>query len=90
MEEKSITIFQRVKALTVRNTVKSARSRTDKLREELAEAESVEQLFESMFVEYNDLLEEVDKATQSMNRATTKIRKTVKDRKAQLAALLEE
>ena len=56
-----ITIFQRVsQALSVHKTVKSARTRSAKLREELEEAESVEQLIESLFMIIDEMLEEVE------------------------------
>ena len=89
MEE--ISLFQRVsKAISVRKTVKSARLRSAKLREELEEAESVEQLIESLFSAYDEMLEEVEKAGLSMQRATTKMRNIARERKAQLHGLLNE
>lgn len=91
MEEKGITLFRRVtQALSVRKTVKSARSRSDKLREELEEAVSVEQLIEGLFMFIDEILEEVEKAGISQQRATTRMRNIAKERKAQLEALLKE
>ena len=91
MEEKGITLFQHVKqALSVGKTVKSARSRSDKARQELAEAESVEQLIEGLFMFIDEILEEVEKAGISQQRATTRMRNIAKERKAQLESLLKE
>jgi len=91
VEEKGITLFRRVtQALSVRKTVKSARSRSDKLREELEEAVSVEQLIEGLFMFIDEILEEVEKAGISQQRATTRMRNIAKERKAQLEALLKE
>ena len=90
-EEKGITLFQHVKqVLSVRKTVKSARSRSDRIREELEEAESVEQLIEGLFMFIDEILEEVEKAGISQQRATTRMRNIAKERKAQLESLLKE
>ena len=91
MEQKSLSILQRVtQAISVKKTVKSARLRSAKLREELEEAESVEQLIESLFMVIDEMLEEVEKAGLSMQRATTKMRNIAKERKEQLHSLFSE
>ncbi len=74
----------------MRRTVKGVQSRSAKLREELAEAESVEQLVQSLFEIIDEMLDEMDRAAQSTQRANTKMRNIIKDRKAQLVALLSE
>ncbi len=77
-------------AISVRRTVKGVRARSAQLREELAEAESVEQLVESLFMVIDELLEEVEKAGLSVQRATTKMRNLAKERKAQLHEMLSD
>ena len=90
-EEKHLSIIQRVSNLiSVKRTVQGAKSRSAKLREELAEAESVEDLIESLFNVIEEMLEEVEKAGIAQQRATTKMRNIAKDRKAQLRDLLSE
>lgn len=90
-KETGLSIIQRVsQALSVGKTVQGVRKRSARLREELEEAESVEQLIESLFAAYDEMLEEVEKAGLSMQRATTKMRNIAKERKAQLHGLLKE
>ena len=91
MEEKSLSVIQRVTNLiSVKRTVKSARTRSSRLREELEEAESVEQLIESLFNIIEEMLEEVEKAGIAQQKAITRMRNIAKERKAQLAELLNE
>ncbi len=91
MEEKSLSVIQRVTNLiSVKRTVKSARTRSSRLREELEEAESVEQLIESLFNIIDEMLAEVEKAGIAQQKAITRMRNIAKERKAQLAELLNE
>ncbi len=91
MQETGLSIFKRVtRAITVRKTVEGVRDRTSKLRDELAEAESVEELIRGLITELDETLDEVEKAGLSMQRATTKMRNMAKARKAELQALLSE
>ena len=89
--EDSLSVIQRVaNFISVRKTVKSTQTRSARLREELEEAESVEQLIESLFVAYDEMLNEVEKASQSIQRANTKMRNISRERKSQLETLLKE
>ena len=90
-EEKRLSVIQRVSDLiSIRKTVRGAQARTARLREELQEAESIEQLIESLFIAYDEMLDEVEKSSQSMQRANTKMRNIARERKTQLQALLKE
>ena len=88
---KNLPILQRLSsALSPRKAIKGAQSRSAKLREELAEAESVEDLIERLFADNLEILDEVEKAAVTMQRAITKMRNLAKARKAELEALLSE
>ena len=91
MQETGLAILKKVRgAISIRKTVTGARSRSAKLREELAEAESVEELIEGLFNVIDEMLEEVEKAGIVQQRAITKMRNIGKERKAQLQELLSE
>ncbi len=91
MQETGLAILKRVRgAISIKKTVTGVQSRSAKLREELAEAESVEDLIRGLITELDETLDEVEKAGLSMQRATTKMRNLAKERKAQLQELLSE
>ncbi len=84
MQETGRSIIHRVSgALFTRKTVQGARARSAKLREELAEAESIEALIESMFTENMEMIAEIE-------QLTTKMRDVALARKTRLQALLSE
>ena len=84
MQDTGRAILKRVSgALFTRKTVQGARARSDKLREELAEAESIEALIESMFTENMEMIEEIE-------HLTNKMRDLAEERRARLQALLSE
>ncbi len=90
-EENKITLLQRVKqTLSVHKTVTSVRSRTTRAREELEEAESVEELVAGLFAIIDEMLGEVEKAGIAQQRSVTRMRNIAKERKAQMDSLLQE
>ncbi len=84
MQDTGRSILKRVSgALFTKKTVQGARARVDKLKEELAEAESVEALLESLFTENLEMIGEIE-------RLTTKMRDVAQEQKTRLQALLSE
>ena len=62
MTNRSLSVVQRVsKLMPFGKTVKGVRTRSGKLREELKEAESVEQFIEDSLAAYDELIEEIGK-----------------------------
>ncbi len=89
-EETKITLLQRVTGLVrTKKTLSGVRARTDQLREELEQAESVEDLINGLFALIDEMLDEVDKSGQSIQRANTLMRNRIKSRKEALAKFFE-
>ena len=88
--ETGLSIIKRIgHIIRVRKTLNKVHSRTEVAREELKDAESVEKLIEGLFAAYDEMLDEVDRAGQSVQRATTKVRNIVKERKAAISEVMD-
>lgn len=89
-EDGKITLLQRVTGLVrTKKTLSGVRARTDQLREELEQAEGVEELINGLFALIDEMLDEVDKSGQSIQRANTLMRNRIKARKESLAKFFE-
>ena len=65
--ETGLSIIKRIgHIIRVRKTLNKVHSRTEVAREELKDAESVEKLIEGLFAAYDEMLDEVDRAGQSV------------------------
>ena len=90
MKKAGLAIIKKIGSLIrVRKTLTKVRGRTDLARAELKDAENVEQLIEGLFKAYDEMLDEIDKAGQSVQRATTKVRNIVKERKQAISEVME-
>lgn len=88
--ETGLSIIKRIGSLIkVRKTLIKVHSRTELARAELKEAENLEKLIEGLFAAYDEMLDEVDRAGQSVQRATTKVRNIVKERKQAISKVME-
>lgn len=90
MTKTGLAIIKKIGSLMrVRKTLTKVRGRTELAKAELKDAENVEQLIEGLFTAYDEMLDEIDKAGQSVQRATTKVRNIVKERKAAISEVMD-
>jgi len=90
-EERGLSLVQRVTGMVrTKKTLGGIRSRTEKLREELEQAESVEELVSGLFALIDEMLDEVDKSGQAIQRANTLMRNRIKARKETLGKFFSE
>ena len=87
--ETGLSIISRIfHIVKTRRTMIKVRARTETARAELEEAENIEKLIEGLFTAYDEMLDEIDKAGQSVQRATTKVRNIVTERKKAISEIM--
>ena len=73
----------------VREVLFGLKQRKEEARKAYEEVDTLESLVQGMFVSYDELLDDLEKAANSVQRAVTRIRNTVKERKAEIDQILE-